>query len=91
MVIFGGMAGLMRIENACVSACPVVSATRTVNDDVPGAFGVPEITPVAGFKFRFCGSVPSDDAPRQRDRSRQWLARFDCRPGRPPRSGAMWW
>jgi hypothetical protein len=53
VVIFGGVAGLMRIERACVSACPAVSATRMVNDDVPGAVGVPDIAPVVEFKFRF--------------------------------------
>jgi hypothetical protein len=48
----------MSIEKACASTCPAVSATRTVNDDVPDAVGVPEIAPVAGFTLRFCGSVP---------------------------------
>lgn len=57
VVIFGGVGWLMRIESACVSAWPAVSVTRTVNDDGPGAVGVPEIAPVVGFKLRFCGRV----------------------------------
>ena len=49
------------IESACVSFCPPASATRTVNVDVPaGAIGVPEITPVVGFKLRPGGSVPAE-------------------------------
>ena len=47
------------IESACVSFCPPASATRTVNVDVAaGAIGVPEITPVVGFKFSPGGSAP---------------------------------
>ena len=58
-MILGRVGELTRIESACVSACPAVSATRTVKEEVPGAFGVPEITPVGGFKLRFCGSAPA--------------------------------
>ena len=50
---------MMTIERACVTACPVESATWTVNDDVPAAVGVPEITPVIGLIPRFCGSAPA--------------------------------
>ena len=30
------LVGLTRIERSCVSCCPLVSATRTVNEDVAG-------------------------------------------------------
>lgn len=55
----GGRAGLMRIERAWVSDCPAVSATRSVNADVPVAVGVPEMVPVEGLRIRFCGKSPS--------------------------------
>ena len=46
------------IDSACVSDCPLASATRTVNDEVPAVVGVPEIAPVVEFKLRPGGSVP---------------------------------
>jgi len=58
VVIVGGEGGWITIARACLACCPPLSAIWTVNDDVPEAVGVPEITPVAGSRFRFCGSVP---------------------------------
>jgi len=46
VVITGGLVRLMTMVSACASSCPAASATRTVNDAVPAAVGVPEITPV---------------------------------------------
>ena len=51
------MDGLMVIERACVTTCSGTpeSLTWTVNDDVPAAVGVPEITPVVLSRPRPCG------------------------------------
>ena len=58
VAIPGGLDGSMRIEKACVSSCPLVSATRTVNGKVPVAVAVPEIAPVVAFRLKPGGSVP---------------------------------
>jgi hypothetical protein len=58
VVIVGGIAGLMMIERPCVTVWPLASFTSTVNDEVPVTIGVPEMTPVAGFRLRFCGREP---------------------------------
>ena len=57
-MIVGGAGKLIVIERARVTTCPAVSATWTVNGNVPVAVGVPEITPVVGFIPRGGGSVP---------------------------------
>ena len=49
---------MMIIVNACVSSCPLVSATRTVNGKLPVAVAVPEIAPVVVFRLNPAGSVP---------------------------------
>ena len=46
------------IERARVTTCPAESATWTVNENVPVAVGVPEITPVIGFITRGGGRLP---------------------------------
>ena len=52
------MSVLTRIESACVSVCPKLSATRTVNGKVPVAVGIPVIVPVLADRARPGGSVP---------------------------------
>ena len=51
---------LTRIELGCVSFCPKVSATQTVNGKVPVAVGAPVIVPVLAFKLRPGGSAPAE-------------------------------
>lgn len=58
-VMFGGADGLIKMERDCVSACLVVSVTRTVKADAPTAVGVPEMRPVWKLKPRFWGSEPA--------------------------------
>ena len=50
---------LTRIESACVSLCPNVSATRTMNGKVPVEVGAPVIVP-GGFKISPGGSDPAE-------------------------------
>jgi len=56
-------AGLMTIENACVSL-PELSATRTVNEYVPAVAGVPEIVPEPALIESPGGGVPVRDQER---------------------------
>ena len=59
-MMLGELNGFIVIDSACVSFCPKVSATRTVNGKVPVAVGAPVIVPVVAFKFRPGGSVPAE-------------------------------
>ena len=58
MVILGGAGGLMVIDSAWTSERPLASCTRTVNEDVPSAVGVPAMAPFVEFKVTFAGSAP---------------------------------
>jgi hypothetical protein len=60
VVICGGLSVRTRIDNACVSLCPKVSATRTVNGKVPVAVGDPVIVPDVGLMVRPGGSDPAE-------------------------------
>ncbi len=58
-VVIESGAGLMVIANGPeVALTEYRSVTRTVNDDVPAAVGVPEIRPFALSRLRLCGSWP---------------------------------
>ena len=48
------------IETVAVAVAVVASCTCTVKVDVPGAVGVPEITPVVGEIESPAGSVPDE-------------------------------
>jgi|GEM_PF-6570141 len=47
-------------DNAFVALPPPLSANRTVNAAVPGAEGVPLMTPVDAARLKPCGNVPCD-------------------------------
>lgn len=59
--MLGAGGRLIVIDKVWSSICPPVSATRTVKFEVDDAVpvGVPEITPVEGFKLKFVGSAPA--------------------------------
>ena len=56
----GGAAGLMVSDSTAVALPPPLSANLTVKLDVPGAEGVPPMTPLAAARLRPCGNIPSD-------------------------------
>src|ERR1019366_1781705 len=59
-VVIPRAGGLMVSDNAFVSLPPPRSANRTVNAAVPGAEGVPLMTPVDAARLKPCGNVPCD-------------------------------
>jgi hypothetical protein len=56
----GGAIGLMVSDSAAVATPPPLSASLTVKAAVPGAEGVPPMTPVGAARLKPCGKVPSD-------------------------------
>lgn len=44
------------MENRCVAVSDLLSVTRTSKEYVPASDGVPEITPVSGFRLNPGGS-----------------------------------
>jgi hypothetical protein len=46
------------MDNAWVSVARLASVTRTVNEEVPAAVGVPEIVPAIASRVRPAGRAP---------------------------------